>query len=359
MALTNDQITAKNFKKFYDSILPYINNVPGCTPIGTVIAVMGNSAPANYLKCDGTVYNIADYTDLANYFEAQFEAKNYFGGDGTTTFAVPDLRGEFLRGTGENSHVNTRTNLNEGSGANVGVHQDATNHFEVKLTSDRKGFYAGSATSTASNVQALDTDTRGGNVGYRGAVTGSASTTATGNSLYTSRPTNTSVLYCIAYKDIYAETGDGYSAGDGIRIANDTISIDEMESADMSEIITPLPGVMSRKMRYSTDEQVVGVWVDGKPIYQKTVYCAVGSDARTNHDISNVGQIISVSALTIPASNVSRTIPFAYSADSTWNCGISILSDTIRIQAGTNYASAHQNAYVTIQYTKTTDTAIV
>ena len=120
MSLTSNQITAKNFRKFYESLLPYLNSSPGCTPIGTVIAVMGKSAPANYLVCDGSVYNILDYQDLANYFETQFEAKNFFGGDGETTFAVPDLRGEFLRGAGTNSHNN------QGSGDNVGVHQDGT-----------------------------------------------------------------------------------------------------------------------------------------------------------------------------------------------------------------------------------------
>ena len=36
------------------------------------------------------------------------------------SFGIPDLRGEFLRGTGTNSHVNG------GNGAGVGEHQDAT-----------------------------------------------------------------------------------------------------------------------------------------------------------------------------------------------------------------------------------------
>lgn len=71
------------------------------------------------------------------------------------------------------------------------------------------------------------------------------------------------------------QTGGGggttYTAGDGINITNDEISVKEMASADMSEVIDPLPSVMSRKMIYSTAEQVVGQWTDGKPVYQKTV----------------------------------------------------------------------------------------
>ena len=65
------------------------------SPIGTVISFMGTTAPSHYLVCDGTVYNIADYSDLADFIQTQFGSKNYFGGNGTTTFAVPDLDNEF------------------------------------------------------------------------------------------------------------------------------------------------------------------------------------------------------------------------------------------------------------------------
>ena len=107
--------------EYMSDSLSSVNKVrTGYTPVGTIIAVMGNSAPAHYLACNGQVVNIATYPELANYFEEQFGSKNKFGGDGTTTFGIPDLRGEFLRGTGTNGHTN------QGNGANVGEHQDAT-----------------------------------------------------------------------------------------------------------------------------------------------------------------------------------------------------------------------------------------
>lgn len=65
--------------------------------------------------------------------------------------------------------------------------------------------------------------------------------------------------------------GTSYTAGDGIVIDNDEISTDNMPAADMAEIVTPLPSVMSRLPRYSTEEQIVGYWTNGKPIYQKVV----------------------------------------------------------------------------------------
>lgn len=195
MAFTADEITAKNFNEFYARIYPYLNGAAhaGFTPVGTIISVMGNSAPNNYLACDGSTKNIVLYPELAEYFNDQFGSKNFFGGDGTTTFAVPDLRGEFLRGTGTNSHSN------QGNGANVGTHQDATVIPNRVLDATNKLLIAPGTASTASNYDK--------NIPNDTAVAGNAfasfgTSTATGVQSGTVRPTNTSVLYCIAYKNV-------------------------------------------------------------------------------------------------------------------------------------------------------------
>lgn len=67
-------------------------------PLGTVISFMGLTAPAGYLVCDGAEQSITDYPRLAAFFTEQFGTANHFGGDGESTFAVPDLRNLFLRG---------------------------------------------------------------------------------------------------------------------------------------------------------------------------------------------------------------------------------------------------------------------
>ena len=99
------------------------------TPIGHIMAYMGTTAPKHYLVCDGSVYNIVDYPALASHIQKEFQTVNYFGGDGETTFAVPDLRGEFLRGSGTNDHEN------QGNGAEVGVHQDGTTIPHIQISS--------------------------------------------------------------------------------------------------------------------------------------------------------------------------------------------------------------------------------
>ena len=211
MSLLPDQVTANNFKDFYDKIKPYLNYQPtmGFTPVGTVISIMGTHAPAHYLICDGTVYNIADHLELANYFDEQFGSANFFGGDGTTTFAVPDLRGEFLRGAGTNSHTD------QGSGANVGVHQDATGHPAIGYSYESNDDYLAfphEGTSTWAGYRAADSTLGGGTTAW---VSKTGSNANARVSYYTARPTNTSVLYCIAEKNIFIQVlGGGSGTGD-------------------------------------------------------------------------------------------------------------------------------------------------
>ena len=173
-----------------------LKNKQDGNPTGTVISYMGNNVPSGYLSCDGTVYNISEYQALANQIKNEFGSYNYYGGDGTTTFAVPDLRGEFLRGTG------TATR-NVGSGANVGVHQDPTYHFNLykNATSNLLAFY-GPETSGILNRDKLynineDGSNNGTTSGHR--FYGESYTSLLSAMYYSSRPTNTSVLYCIKY----------------------------------------------------------------------------------------------------------------------------------------------------------------
>lgn len=62
-------------------------------PAGTVISYAGATAPAGWLKCNGAVVSRSTYAAL---FAAI--GTTYGAGDGSTTFKLPELRGEFIRG---------------------------------------------------------------------------------------------------------------------------------------------------------------------------------------------------------------------------------------------------------------------
>lgn len=314
MSLTNPNkvITEERLSEFYQEILPYLggNAEAGFTPVGTIIAVMGNSAPARYLACNGQVVNIADYPILANYFLAQFGSKNYFGGDGTTTFGIPDLRGEFLRGTGTNSHEN------QGSGTNVGDHQDGT------LFTDTYFYFSDSfvtinAKGSGGTHYPLNADsTISGSNGASIKVSNSRN----GNDyqMHTSRPTNTSVLYCIATENIF----------------------------------------MSSELQYSEDEKVVGIDTDGKYIYQKTFDCGTisGQNKTISHSISNIYRIKNVLSNYRNSNNNGwcGTGNYYGSGGSGTNNWISFGADktSIYIYAGSS-ANWITDCEITLQYTKT------
>lgn len=192
-----------NFDSVVIDPVEHVNTTNGIedTPVGHIISQMGITAPSHYLICDGSIYNIVDYPYLSQYIKDQFGTFSYFGGNGTTTFAVPDLRGEFLRGTG----AATR---NTGTGASVGGHQDPTslpgmfpyatssgyNSLIIDYKEEKKGNsflnVDSNLTNTARFYKALDL----------GALTQSATPYTYA---YTTRPTNTAVLYCIKYEPTY------------------------------------------------------------------------------------------------------------------------------------------------------------
>lgn len=86
----------EGLNNFWNLIKPKLFAGGDGSPVGTIISYMGKTAPTGYLICDGTVKNVSEYPALAQHIKTQFGSSNYFGGDGTTTFAVPDLRGRFL-----------------------------------------------------------------------------------------------------------------------------------------------------------------------------------------------------------------------------------------------------------------------
>src|SRR5271166_3606728 len=63
--------------------------------LGQVIAVGFNFAPVGWAFCDGSLLSIAEYSALFNLLGTQF------GGNGTTNFALPDLRGRASLGVGQ------------------------------------------------------------------------------------------------------------------------------------------------------------------------------------------------------------------------------------------------------------------
>ena len=65
---------------------------PG-VPSGAVMSFAMSTAPSGWIECNGSAVSRTTYADL---FAAI--GTTYGSGDGSTTFNLPDLRGEFVRG---------------------------------------------------------------------------------------------------------------------------------------------------------------------------------------------------------------------------------------------------------------------
>lgn len=61
-------------------------------PVGSIMPYAGTSAPTGWLLCHGSTELIASYADLFAVLSTTY------GGNGTTTFGIPDIRGRVIAG---------------------------------------------------------------------------------------------------------------------------------------------------------------------------------------------------------------------------------------------------------------------
>ena len=114
-------------------------------------------------------------------------------------------------------------------------------------------------------------------------------------------------------------------------------------------------------VNYSTVEQRIGTWIDGKPLYQKSFTLNTGSSGSYNYyitDLSNI-EIVFIDH----GASVYRNIgyigvsPYKYSniAQSDVVAESTIDNNLVRIGWRTGSDAVNKDLYITIKYTKTTD----
>ena len=111
---------------------------------------------------------------------------------------------------------------------------------------------------------------------------------------------------------------------------------------------------------YSETEKIVGTWIDGKPLYQKTIDCGVMPNSTTKtvaHNISNIESIVSLTGVAKNNDNVSGFIPLPLTmvgSSTTYQIYMKATYTDIVFKSDSNM-SEFSKSYVTLQYTKTTD----
>jgi microcystin-dependent protein len=103
-------------------------------PTGAVFTMATSTVPAGYLECNGAAVSRTSYATLFGLIST-----NYGAGDGSTTFNLPDLRGEFIRGWDNGRGVD--------SGRTIGSFQDKDTSTAAHTHSPGAGAGTGGSTT--------------------------------------------------------------------------------------------------------------------------------------------------------------------------------------------------------------------
>jgi microcystin-dependent protein len=171
--------------------------------VGEIIPWIADTFPDDYLECRGQIVAITAYNDLYTVIGNKYNATT--GADGVSTFALPDLRGYFLRGVGANG----------GEGAPGVVQSDTTrlprsnftgtaaaagDHIHGLRTGRYANFGTGGGARAVNNLDGRDYEVFTGDTLSAGNHTHNV--TITGGGDIETRPKSFSVRWLIRYKAI-------------------------------------------------------------------------------------------------------------------------------------------------------------
>ena len=151
-----------------------VNSIIGAQTPGLVAYFAMSTAPTGWVKANGSALSRTTYADL---FSAI--GTTYGSGDGSTTFNVPDLRGEFLRGWDDSRGIDSGRTFGSSQADDFEshTHQTSTYHSIVGWSGNSPGHVMSNDLNYSSN--------------------GAQTSGSTGGS--ETRPRNIALLACIKY----------------------------------------------------------------------------------------------------------------------------------------------------------------
>ena len=129
-------------------------STPASVPTASVFALATSTVPSGYLECDGSAVSRTTYSDLFTAISTTFGS-----GDGSTTFNLPDLRGEFVRGWDNSRGIDSSRTFGSSQADEFKSH----NHTYDRTTAPSGGQdQAGSGSGDAVTISSTTTGNRGG-----------------------------------------------------------------------------------------------------------------------------------------------------------------------------------------------------
>ena len=160
-------------------------------PAGTVIWTARSTAPTGYLNANGVAVSRSTYAGLFSAIGTSFGA-----GDGSTTFNVPDLRGEFIRGWDNSRGVDSGRAFASNQGSDFTTHNHGVNDPGHSHNTGVGGSFAVGQTGVSTNLQVSTASAS------QGQFVGNTGGSGTGISIQNAggsetRPRNIALLGCI------------------------------------------------------------------------------------------------------------------------------------------------------------------
>lgn len=153
------------------------NSVTVAMPTGAVQTFAMSDAPSGWLKCNGQAVSRVTYVNLYNAI-----GTTYGAGNGSTTFNLPDLRGEFVRGWDDGRGVDS----GRGFGTNQNDAFESHNHGNGEACDvTAEAMYGVKSGPTVGRVDQSSAESKN-----QQAITETVGSSET-------RPRNVSLLYCI------------------------------------------------------------------------------------------------------------------------------------------------------------------
>ena len=170
-------------------------------PVGTILAHAANTPPTGFLECNGSNISRSTYATLFSAISTTFGV-----GDGSSTFALPDLRGQFIRGWANTGSTDasrvfgsTQTDQNKNH-----THTTDSTSLTGGIRKISEGFGAGGSatgvfTKTAdgnNTITGSSSTSPVGGVDFDGTHTHTISSSGGGTE---ARPTNLALMYIIKF----------------------------------------------------------------------------------------------------------------------------------------------------------------
>lgn len=154
----------------------------------------------------------------------------------------------------------------------------------------------------------------------------------------------------VAFGGIYDELDSNYQAQfkKAVNFYNGVYK-NGVEIATLNDIPSPLD-------IYSSDEVVVGTWIDGRPIYRKTIDIGSASgNSSISHGISNLDMIINAYGGFLQNGTYREKLPKIVNGNNVWSADFADFTNTsFSLSIGSAIGTATK-VFVILEYTKTTD----